>query len=57
MEKNNKSSFSYSTEWNLMNYLQHELNNGILFCEDEEMKKLVEKYLQDRVKEIKEKLK
>ena len=57
MAKTNKSNFSYSNEWNLMTYLQYELNNAIPLQEDEEVKKIVEKYLKDRVKEIKEKLK
>lgn len=57
MEKTKKKSFSYSTEWNLMTYLQHELNNVTLNEQNEEIKKVVGDYLKVRVKEIKESLK
>ena len=58
MAKTNKNSnFSYSVEWNLMTYLQHELNNGIIYENNEEVKKVVENYLTNRIKQIKENLK
>ena len=41
-----------------MTYLQYELNNVLQYEElDEEVKKSIEKYLEKRVKQIKEKLK
>lgn len=58
MAKTDKpANFCYSVQWNLMTYLQHELNYVILSEQNEENKKVIETYLKDRVKEIKESLK
>ena len=57
MEKKTNKTKCYSVDWNLMACLQHELSNGLLFENDEQVKNVVKLYLEKRVKELKESLK
>ena len=55
--KTNRNKYSYSSDWNLMTYLNYELNTLTFHCKDSNIREVVEKYLQSRVKELKENLK
>lgn len=48
---------SYSSDWNLMVALQHELNHLPLDKKHDNIKPAVEEYLRDRIKEIKDRWK
>ena len=57
MEKTNKKNQSYSTDWNIMWALQHELNHLQIDNKHDNVKPIVEEYMRDRIKEIKKRWK
>jgi len=52
-----KSKHSYSSDWNLIVALQHELNHLPLDKKHDNIKPAVEEYLRNRLKELKDRWK